>query len=130
MLRAAGAVQPPRSSARVLGGVPGLRAVPEPQEGARRAGPLPPPAVGGGGHPPGSHSVLRADDDDNARLGLLPRVKAFLTRTGLCCASSGKRKFGKRLERSIGCAGVNGGTLVGGDWRIMKVEWKQAGAQF
>ncbi|XDA89887.1 hypothetical protein R6Z07F_019469 [Ovis aries] len=39
---------------------------------------------------------------------------------------NGKRKFGKRLERSIGCAGVNGGTLVGGDWRIKKVEWKQA----
>lgn len=97
----------------------------EPSRRKGRAGPghFPPLAGGGGEHPPGSHSGLRADD---ARPGLLRRVKAFVTRTGLCCASSGKRKFGKRLERSIGCAGVNGGTLVGGDWRIMKVEWKQA----
>lgn len=50
MLRAAGAVQPPGQVRGRWEEFPACGAVPEPQEGARRAGPLPPPAVGGGGH--------------------------------------------------------------------------------
>lgn len=94
------------------------------EEGARRAGSLPSSGRWRGWAPawlpPWSSSRRRP-------AGLVTsRVKALVTRTGLCCASSGKRKSGKRLERSIGCAGVHGGALVGGDGRIMKVEWKEA----
>lgn len=121
---AAGAVQPPEVKfagagrcSRPLGG-PGA------EEGASRAGSLPSSGRWRGWAPawlpPWSSSRRRP-------AGLVTsRVKALVTRTGLCCASSGKRKSGKRLERSIGCVGVNGGALVGGDGRIMKVEWKEA----